>query len=344
MAESFSVKRGLAGMFHWKSDKKGDETSKEEVSEPEIPKEETPQPETSKLEIPEQETPEQETLKPDKKKNGHRRHRSLVTASELPIPSSGDELTEDEQTKTLEDEKEKSKSRFRRSLTFRRSKKKKKQRQEEKEKQEPLPIEILLTPPVVDNLNAEEIVPQLVSQDDGSPDVGVEGVIDAMGENIAVPDVSTEIQEFQSVVSDKIEPDGDELMEVIKKVESLQNLQDKIGVPSTGTYLEVHAMFKGLGLNTDNFLLASSISSLLQYEMSVCAYGFGLVKLDVLWNSLLNRAQQAKEATRQVLVYFIRPLIKKYPHYFITAIKQRKMIEKAQKKIEAAKPIEETLL
>lgn len=78
--------------------------------------------------------------------------------------------------------------------------------------------------------------------------------------------------------------------------------------------------------------------------MSLCAYGFGLVKLDVLWNSLMNRAQQAKEATRQVLVYLMAPLIKKYPQYFTSAIKRRKMLQKAKKKIKAAKPIEETLL
>ena len=311
MSEISSAKRGLAGIFHKKSDKKDDENAK---------------PEKKKL------------------KKGHKRQRSIASTEDWPIQSSSE--SSDERTQTT-DEKEKSKSRFRHRLSFRRSKsQRKKKHSAEKEKRDILPIEpALYSNTAVEQPNEFKLDVGEIIQQQLRPDVGVEEIVTAMGENIATPDlttnVSTEIQEIQGSIADQTGPDVDTLMETIKREESFKNLEEKI-LPSTAISLEGLAILKELALNSEKLLLIDAISSLFQYEMSLCAYGFGLVKLNVLWSSLLSRAKRAKEASRQVLVYLISPLIKKYPHCF-KVVKKRRRIKQAQKKIEA-KTIEETAI
>lgn len=300
MSESSSSKRGL---FHKKIEKKDGEKSSE-----------------------------------SEKEKKHKRQTSMASSKawrlETPKELSEAEGAGAQITSNVKAPKEKKRAKnLARRLSFGKGKKKKIRFTEEKENiylEEPAPYSVEWELP--SELNGKEgTVQQMVSQIEGSLEDGVEESWPAAVTTVVVPeDVSSEIE---SLVPAQTCPIDDITSAVKTTIPELEGVKEQEGmiVPSTGNLGEAFTNLKQLVVNNEK-LLHFIPSGSFQYVVSLYTYDFGLAKLISFWSCLLTRAS---EATRQILVYCICSLIKRYPHCFKVTLKKMKQ---QQRKKEAAKP------
>ena len=267
------------------------------------------------------------------KRRKHKREKSLASSEawrpETPEEHSGAEAAAAEITSNVKAPKEKKKTKsLVHRLSFGKGKKKKIRFTEEKENiylEEPAPYSIEWELPEEDSVK-EGIVQQMVNQIEGISEP--EESWPAAVTTVAVPeDVGSEIESLIPVPAcPAVEDIGSVKTTIQAKLEGPKEI-----VPSAGILGEAFTNLKQLVINNEKLLHVKPSGSF-QYVVSLYASDFGLAKLIGFWSFLLNRAS---EATRQVLVYFITSLIKKYPQCFKVQLQQIK--EHQRKKCEAAK-------
>lgn len=276
----------------------------------------------------------------------HKREKSIASAEaqrlETPEDNSGAEGATAEITSNVKAPKEKKKTKnLAHRLSFGKGRKKKIRFTEEKENiylEEPAPYSIEWELPEGDSVK-EGHVQQMVSQIEGIQEPKVEESLPAAVTIIDVPeDVGSEIE---SLVPVPACPTVEDISSVKTTIQAELDGPKEI-VPSTGILGEAFANLKQLVINNEKLLHVNPTGSF-QYVVSLYASDFGLAKLIGFWSFLLNRAS---EATRQVLVYFITSLIKRYPHCFKVQLKkikehQRKKLEAAKQEIKAAQTLVE---
>lgn len=274
------------------------------------------------------------------KRGKHKREKSMASAEasrlETPEDHSGTEGATAEITSNVKAPKEKKKAKnLAHRLSFGKGGRKKKKIRftEEKENiylEEPAPYSIEWREPPEGDSVKEGLVQQMVSQIEGNSEPKVEESLPAAAMTIIdVPeDVSSEIESLVPVPACST-VEGISL--AVKTTIQAELEGPKEIVPSTGILGEAFTNLKQLVINNEK-LLHVNPSGRLQYVVSLYASDFGLAKLIGFWSFLLNRAS---EATKQVLVYFITSLIKKYPQCFKVQLKKIK--EHQRKKLEAAK-------
>ena len=239
-----------------------------------------------------------------------------------------------EVTSTVKAPKEKKKAKnLAHRLSFGKGKRQKKKIRftEEKENiylEEPAPYAVEWELPEGDSVK-EGIVQQMVSQIEGISEPEVEESWPAAVTAIDVPeDVGTEIE---SLVPVPACPTVEDISSVKTTIQAELYGPKQIVPKTTGILGEAFTNLKQLVINNEKLLHVNPSGSF-QYVVSLYASDFGLAKLIGFWSFLLNRAS---EATRQVLVYFITSLIKRYPQCFKVHLKKIK--EHQRKKLEAAK-------
>jgi len=279
------------------------------------------------------------------KRRKHKREKSMASSEawrlETPEEHSEAEGATAEITSNVKAPKEKKKAKnLAHRLSFGKGKKKKIRFTEEKENiylEEPAPYSVEWELPDGDSVK-EGIVQQMVSQIEGISEPEVEESWPAAVTTIDVPeDVGSEIE---SLVPVPACPTVEDIRSVKTTIQAELEGPKEI-VPSTGILGEAFTNLKQLVINNENLLHVNPSGSF-QYVVSLYSSDFGLAKLIGFWSFLLNRAS---EATRQVLVYFITSLIKKYPQCFKVHLKKIK--EHQRKKLEAAKQeikVAETLI
>lgn len=297
MSEGSSLKRGL---FHRKIDKKDSEESS--VSE-------------------------------KTKTRKHKREKSMASSEawrlETPEEHSGPEAAVAEITSNVKAPKEKKKTKnLAHRLSFGKGKKKKIRFTEEKENiylEEPAPYSIEWELPGEDSIK-EGIVQEMVNQIEGisEPEESWAGAVTTVD---ALEDTGSEIG---SLIPVPAGPTVEDISSVKTTIQAELEGPKEI-VPSTGILGEAFTNLKQLVINNEKLLHVNPSGSF-QYVISLYASDFGLAKLIGFWSFLLNRAS---EATRQVLVFFIISLIKRYPQCF--KVHLQKVKELQRKKLEAAK-------
>ena len=280
------------------------------------------------------------------KRGKHKREKSMASAEalrlETPEDHSGAEGATAEITSNLKAPKEKKKAKnLAHRLSFGKGKKTKKIRfTEEKENiylEEPAPYSIeWLELPEGESVK-EGLVQQMVSQIEGIPEPKVEESLPAAVTIIDVPeDISSEIE---SLVPVPTCPTVEDISSVKTTIQAELEGPKEI-LPSSGILGEAFTNLKQLVINNEKLLHVNPSGSF-QYVVSLYSSDFGLAKLIGFWSFLLNRAS---EATRQVLVYLITSLIKRYPQCFKVQLKkirehQRKKLEAAKQEIKAAQTL-----
>ena len=224
-------------------------------------------------------------------------------------------------------------------LSFGKGRKKKIRFTEEKENiylEEPAPYSVEWELPGGDSVK-EGIVQQMVSQIEGISEPEAEGSWPAAVTIIDVPeDVGSEIKSLVPVPACPTVEDISSVKTTIQTgIEGTKEI-----VPSTGILGEAFTNLKQLVINNEKLLHVNPSGSF-QYVVNLYSSDFGLAKLIGFWSFLLNRAS---EATRQVLVYFITSLIKRYPQCFKVHLQkvkehQRRKLAAAEQEIKAAETL-----
>ena len=262
----------------------------------------------------------------------HKREKSMASPEtlrlETPEEHSEAEGATAEITSNVKAPKEKKKAKnLAHRLSFGKGKKKKIRFTEEKENiylEEPAPYSIEWELPEGDSVK-EGLVQQMVSQIEGIPEPKAEEALPAAVTIIDVP------EDIESLVPVPACPTVEDISSAVNTTIQVELEGPKAIVPSTGILGEAFTNLKQLVINNEKLLHVNPSGSF-QYVVSLSASDFGLAKLIGFWSCLLNRAS---EATRQVLVYFITSLIKRYPQCFKVQLKKIK--EHQRKKLEAAK-------
>ena len=262
----------------------------------------------------------------------HKREKSMASSETLRLETPEDHSEAEgataEITSNVKAPKEKKKAKnLAHRLSFGKGKKKKIRFTEEKENiylEEPAPYSIEWELPEGDSVK-EGLVQQMVSQIEGIPEPKAEEALPAAVTIIDVP------EDIESLVPVPACPTVEDISSAVNTTIQVELEGPKAIVPSTGILGEAFTNLKQLVINNEKLLHVNPSGSF-QYVVSLSASDFGLAKLIGFWSFLLNRAS---EATRQVLVYFITSLIKRYPQCFKVQLKKIK--EHQRKKLEAAK-------
>lgn len=266
-------------------------------------------------------------------KKRHKRETSIASSKAWRLETP-EELSEAEGagaqiTSNVKAPKEKKKAKnLARRLSFGKGKKKKIRFTEEKENiylEEPAPYSVEWELP--SELKGKGgTVQQMVSEIEGSLEDGLEESLPATVTTVVVPeDVGSEIESLMPAQACPIEDITSTVKTTVSELEGLKEQGGKI-VPSAGNLGEAFTSIKQLVINNEK-LLHFNPSGSFQYVVSLYAYDFGFAKLISFWSCLLTRAS---EATRQVLVYCICSLIKRYPHCFKVTLKKMKQ-QRAEK-------------
>lgn len=313
MSESSHSKRTLGGIFHKKSDKRDGGHSETE------------------------------------KKKKHKRQPSVASTKDW---QNGEECSEaDGSHGTLQitsnvkapNEKGKPKN-LRRRFPFGKAKHHKKKEQSATEDKYEIFLDEPAPHPNKGEQSNEQITDEIeirhrdVGQSGGSPEDGVEAesvcpelTTDGVPQDVT-SNVSSETQETTPESLNPVQTCPAE-EDTIPKPESPTDQEDKI-VPAASTAIlwEVFMHLKELMVNNEKLQSVDEvdvISTTSQYEIYLYKYDFGLAKVLAFWSFLLSRAS---ETSRQILVYCICSLIKRYPHCFkiqLKAAKQQRIKEAA---------------
>ncbi|KAL9981120.1 hypothetical protein ACROYT_G009784 [Oculina patagonica] len=309
-AESSSPKRGFGGIFHKKTDKRDGKKSAQEKKE-----------------------------KKEKKK--HKRQPSIASTKAWRLVNCG-ELSEVDGEKISSEvrapnEKEKPKN-LRRRLPFGKAKPPKKNENSTEDKGD-----ILLEDPASHSNEGEqsserkdekEIGQQKVSEYESGPvdETGESWVVLTPTDHAVSPDFTSKVffetKETESSIPAKTCPteDDNSVKTIIPKPESPPEgpKGEKI-VSSTAILWEAFTHLKGLVLNNEKLVHVDTESSSSRYEICLYAYDFSLAKVVALWSFLLTRAS---EASKQILVYCISPLIRKVSAVLQSSVKEEETAKK----------------
>ena len=265
----------------------------------------------------------------------HKREKSVASSEawrlETPEEHSEAEGATAEITSSVKAPKEKKKTKnLAHRLSFGKGKKKKIRFTEEKENiylEEPAPYSIEWELPGGESVK-EGIVQRMVSQIEGISEPEVEESLPAAVTIIDMP------EDVGSAIGSLVPVPACPTVEDINSVKTTIQTElegPKAIVPSTGILGEAFTNLKQLVINNESLLHVNPSGSF-QYVVSLYSSDFSLAKLIGFWSFLLNRAS---EATRQVLVYLITSLIKRYPQCF--KVHLQKVKEHQRKKLAAAK-------
>ena len=130
-----------------------------------------------------------------------------------------------------------------------------------------------------------------------------------------VSDVTTNIQDPADIFSPETYPDVN-CLAIIPNPEGYSDLVAVKTVPITG-----------LAFNSVNTARSAVISSISQFEIRLFVRDFSLAKLVGLWSVIVSTAG---DSFRQLLLYFVSPLIKRYPQCFKIQVKKRKRRSKCE--------------
>lgn len=304
MSEISSPKRSFGGIFHKKTDKRDGEKSAPEKKE-----------------------------KKEKKK--HKRQPSIASTKAWRLQNC-EELSEADGAQISSEvrapnEKEKP-TNLRRRLPFGKAKPTKKKENSTEDKQD-----IFLEDSAShsnegvqssDRKDEKEIGQQKFNEYESGPvdEVGESWVVLTPTEHVVSPDftskVFSETKETESSILEKTCPieDNNTVKTIIPKPEGPKNEAEKIAW-STAILWEAFTHLKQLVLNDEKLVHVDAESSSSHYEICLYAYDFSLAKLVALSSFLLTRAS---ETSKQILVYCISSLIRKYPQCFKVQLKKKK--------------------
>lgn len=131
-----------------------------------------------------------------------------------------------------------------------------------------------------------------------------------------VSDVTSNIQEPAGMFSQETLPDVNSLVVTIPNPEGYSDLAAEKTSP-----------IMGLPFNSLNRARVAAISSISQFEIRLSARDFSLAKLIGLWSFIVS---QASNGFRQLLLYFVSSLIKRYPQCFNLQVTKRKRLSKRE--------------
>ena len=132
-----------------------------------------------------------------------------------------------------------------------------------------------------------------------------------------VSDVTTNIQEPAGMFSQETLPDVNSAFVVT--IPNPEGYSDLVA--------EKTSPIMGLAFNSLNRARVAAISSISQFEIHLSVRDFSLAKLIGLWSFIVS---QASNSFRQLLLYFVSSLIKRYPQCFNLQVKKRKRLSKRE--------------
>ncbi|KAL9972394.1 hypothetical protein ACROYT_G018681 [Oculina patagonica] len=301
-AESSSPKRGFGGIFQKKTDKRDGEKSAPEKKEKKEKKKHKRQPSIASTKA--------------------WRHENCEERSEVDGAQMSSEVT-------AANEKEKPKN-LRRRLPFGKAKPPKKKENSTEDKQDIPQEDSASNSHEGERKDEKEFGQQKVSEYESGPvdEVGESWVVLTPTDHVVSPDFTSKVffetKETESSLPAETCPteDDNSVKTIIPKPESPPEgpKGEKI-VSSTAILWEAFTHLKQLVLNDEKLVRVDTESSSSRYEICLYAYDFSLAKLVAVWSFLLTRAS---EASKQILVYCISSLIRKYPQCFKVQLKKKK--------------------
>ena len=131
-----------------------------------------------------------------------------------------------------------------------------------------------------------------------------------------ISDVTTNIQEPAGMFSQETFPDVNSLVVTIPNPEEYSDL-----------VAEKTSPIMGLAFNSLNRARVAAFSSFSHFEICLSVRDFSPAKLIRLWSFIVSKAS---DAFRQLLLYFVSSLIKRYPQCFNIQVKKRKRLSKPE--------------
>lgn len=161
-----------------------------------------------------------------------------------------------------------------------------------------------------------------------------------------IPKFPSETKEMESSILDTACPveDDSPVKAIIPKPAGLpEHLkgQEKSIFPSTAILWGAFTHLKQLVIRNDKLADVDTVTSSSRYEIGLYVYDASLAKLVALWSFLLTPVTRASQTSKQILVYWVSSLIKKYPQCFKVYLKEKKQRREkaAPKEIAAPKQV-----
>ena len=144
-----------------------------------------------------------------------------------------------------------------------------------------------------------------------------------------IPKFPSETKEMESSIPDTtclVEDDSIAKPIIPKPAGPPEHLkgQEKSILPSAAILWGAFTHVKQLVLRNDKLADVDTVSSSSRYEVGLYVYDVSLAKLISLWSFLFTPVTRASQTSKQILVYWVSSLIKKYPHCFKVQLKKKK--------------------